>query len=87
MVETILLFVTFLLFYFNTWTGYWDINIFVEIVIALVLLSICLFIIINRYMKTNIIGPALIIKAIVIVLFMGFYIYGWVFWMTIELRI
>jgi hypothetical protein len=86
MLETILLLITLIVYYFSIMTSYWDFGIMAVIVFELVLLSICAFIIINKYMKIREVTPALFLKGAVTLVFMGYLIFLWVFLMTFELH-
>lgn len=87
MVEIILLLITFIFYYFNIMTVQWGFNIFAFIVFELVLLSICLFIIINRYKKIKKVTLGIFIKGAITLLFMSYLLFLFVLLMTIDLRI
>lgn len=84
MIESILLLITIILYYFNIMLGYWNVDFMAFMVFELLLLSLCLYIIINRYMKTKEVTPGLFLKGAVTLLFMGYLIFLWVFLMTFE---
>lgn len=85
MIESILLLIIIILYYFNIMMGYGNVDVMAFIVFELVLLSVCLFMIINRYMKTKEVTPGIFLKGAVTLLFMGYLIFLWVFLMTFEL--
>lgn len=84
MIEFILLLVTILILFLDIWY-YFDIGTRTALIIGLLLPSICLAIIINRYMKTKRTTLSLIFTGVVSLLIISYCIFMWVFLMTFEL--
>lgn len=84
MIESILLVISFILYYLYS-MGHLNLGAMAFFALEFFLLSICLFIMIIRFMKTKIVTPGTVINGTFTLIFMGYLIFLWVFLITFEL--